>query len=65
MADLAGSAAATGARPKVDTDIHARIGHQLKALYDDVVEQPVPDRFADLLMRLEMQSSPESDREQG
>ena len=48
---------------EVDTEIHSRIGSQLKALYNDVVEQPVPDRFAELLRRLEAQSSPDSARE--
>lgn len=30
-----------------------RIGHQLRALYDSVLQQPVPDRFRDLIARLD------------
>lgn len=30
-----------------------QIGRELRGLYDDVVAQPVPDRFLDLLNRLE------------
>ena len=36
-------------------DIQSKIGDQLRAMYDDVVAQGVPDRFADLLKRLEDQ----------
>ncbi|AXS40206.1 NepR family anti-sigma factor [Breoghania sp. L-A4] len=53
----------SGGGREVDTDIHSRIGSQLKALYNDVVEQPVPDRFAELLRRLETQSASESAQE--
>src|SRR5262249_9884426 len=31
--------------PKVARDIQARIGQQLREMYDDVVKQGVPDRF--------------------
>lgn len=34
-------------------DVQSKIGHQLRALYDDVVQQGVPDRFAELLNRLD------------
>lgn len=34
-------------------DIGEQIGRELRGLYDDVVAQPVPDRFLDLLNRLE------------
>ena len=36
---------------KVPIDEH--IGRQLKAVYDDVLNQPVPDRFLDLLRQLD------------
>ena len=36
-------------RKALDVPIHQHIGRQLKALYDDVVAQPVPDRFLALL----------------
>ena len=44
----------TNAKPgKLGRDVQARLGQQLRAMYDDVVNQGVPDRFADLLNRLE------------
>jgi hypothetical protein len=36
-------------------DVQSKIGDQLRAMYDDVVSQGVPDRFADLLKRLDRQ----------
>src|SRR3954452_8539825 len=30
--------------PKLDRGIQTRIGDQLRAMYDDLMEQPVPDR---------------------
>jgi hypothetical protein len=59
--DLSGSAEAAGApsepagdaaRPGV-TDVQAYIGRQLRAVYDDVVKQPIPDRFLALMKQLE------------
>lgn len=38
---------------KLGRDVQARLGQQLRAMYDDVVNQGVPDRFAELLTRLE------------
>jgi len=32
--------------------VQARLGQQLRSLYDDVVNQGVPDRFTDMLNRL-------------
>jgi hypothetical protein len=37
----------------LDRQIQAKIGQQLRAMYDDVVEQGVPDRFAELLKKLD------------
>jgi hypothetical protein len=37
-------------------EIQAKIGQQLRAMYDDVVQEGVPDRFADLLRQLDKQS---------
>ena len=31
----------------------ARIGSSLRSLYDSIVQQPVPDRFRDLIERLD------------
>ena len=38
---------------KLSRDVQARLGQQLRAMYDDVVGQGVPDRFVELLNRLE------------
>lgn len=45
--------AARAARGGLNAEIQARIGHQLRAMYDDVVRQGVPDRFAELIRRLD------------
>jgi Anti-sigma factor NepR len=37
----------------VESDIKARIGPQLRAMYSDVVNQGVPDRFSEILRRLD------------
>jgi Zn-dependent M16 (insulinase) family peptidase len=39
--------------PKLDGTSQKRIGDQLRAMYDDLVQQPVPDRFKNLLEQLE------------
>ena len=45
--------ALAGARPGgLSADIQARIGHQLRAIYDEVVRQGVPPRFAELIEQL-------------
>ena len=46
---------ATTRRPpaRLGRDVQAKIGQQLRAIYDDVVHQGVPDRFAELLNRLD------------
>ena len=38
---------------KLGREVQARLGQQLRAMYDDVVNQGVPDRFTDLINRLE------------
>ena len=35
-----------------DVPIDEHIGRHLKAIYDDVLQQPIPDRFLDLLNQL-------------
>jgi len=42
-----------GRQGGLNAEIQARIGHQLRAMYDDVVRQGVPDRFADLIRKLD------------
>ena len=42
-----------GRQGGLNAEIQARIGHQLRAMYDDVVRQGVPDRFAELVRKLD------------
>jgi hypothetical protein len=37
---------------KLSRDVQARLGQQLRSMYDDVVNQGVPDRFTELLNRI-------------
>jgi len=39
--------------PGLGKEIQAKIGQQLRSMYDDVVKQGVPDRFVNLLSRLD------------
>ncbi len=41
--------------PQLTPEIQSKIGQQLRKIYDDMVSQGVPDRFVDLLDRLEGQ----------
>ena len=38
----------------LNAEIQSRIGHQLRAMYDDVVRQGVPDRFSELVRKLDV-----------
>ena len=38
--------------PKVDLVSQGRIGLGLRGMYDDLLDQPVPDHLADLIRRL-------------
>ena len=42
-----------GKPAKLGREVQARLGQQLRAMYDDVVSQGVPDRFTELLNRLD------------
>ncbi len=39
--------------PEIDSELQAHIGRHLKASYDDILGQDVPDRFMELLQQLE------------
>jgi len=45
------------------SDIQAKIGQHLRAMYDDVVRQGVPDRFMDLLSQLDKPATTSASRE--
>lgn len=47
-----------GRQGGLNAEIQSRIGHQLRAMYDEVVRQGVPERFADLIRKLD---APEAD----
>mgnify|MGYP003340988602 CR=1 FL=1 len=49
---------APGTKGGLNAEIQARIGHQLRAMYDDVVRQGVPDRFAELIKKLDEAPQP-------
>ncbi|MBV1700792.1 MAG: hypothetical protein KGQ46_03115 [Hyphomicrobiales bacterium] len=56
-----GSAGATAKRgPPLSADIQARIGRKLLEVYDEVLSQPVPDRFLQLLNALDEKTKPQS-----
>jgi hypothetical protein len=44
---------------KLGSEIKAKIGQQLRAMYADVVDQGVPDRFTEILRKLDEKSSAE------
>jgi hypothetical protein len=50
---------ATSPKPeaRLGREVQARIGQQLRAVYNDVVSQGVPDHLADLVRRLSEQDS--------
>ena len=47
--------------PKLDRGTQSRIGDQLRAMYTDLMEQPVPDKFKALLDQLDQRK--EGDRQ--
>jgi hypothetical protein len=47
-----GPAAGSG-EPTLDRGVQGRIGSHLRAMYDEMMQQPIPDRFLDLLASLE------------
>lgn len=63
--DAQGKGAAAAAGPNASSraggDIEQAIGTRLKAIFDDVVNEPVPDRFLELLARLEKPEPPAGD----
>ena len=51
---MTAKASASQSAVRLGPEIRSRIGRQLRALYDDVVNQGVPDKFADMLKNLEV-----------
>ncbi len=46
-------------RPWIEKDAEALLGRKLAVVYSELVEQPVPDRFKDLLDQLKKDSKRE------
>ena len=44
-------------RTRSDGSVERAIGSRLRAYYDEVAREPVPDRFVDLLKRLDTEDS--------
>ena len=40
-------------RGRLGRDVQSKIGQQLRAMYDDVVSEGVPDRFSEMLRQLD------------
>jgi|KBSMisStandDraft_5_1062788.scaffolds.fasta_scaffold3615398_1 hypothetical protein len=47
-----------GNQARLDRNVQNEIGRNLRAMYNDVVEQGVPDRFAELVAKLDPSSTP-------
>lgn len=47
------------ARGRLGRDVQSKIGQQLRAMYDNVVNEGVPDRFTEMLRRLDEQKNPD------
>jgi hypothetical protein len=47
------------ARGRLGRDVQSKIGQQLRAMYDGVVNEGVPDRFVDMLRQLDEQKGAE------
>ena len=47
---------AEGGKAKMDPRIQTEIGKHLRAIYDDVISEPVPSKFMELLEQLERSS---------
>lgn len=50
---------------QLDTDVQAHIGRQLRAGYVDILNQPVPDRFLELLAELDRRETPDDQESDG
>lgn len=53
--DSAGGSGSSGPGKggRLDREVQVKIGHQLRAMYDDVVKQGVPDHLGDIVRRFE------------
>ena len=56
-ADASGQAISATEAPRESVDMQAFIGRQLRAVFDDVAKQPIPDRFIELMQQLERKTA--------
>ena len=49
-------------RGRLGRDVQGKIGQQLRAMYDDVVSDGVPDRFTEMLRQLDEQKEQETEK---
>ena len=49
-------------RGRLGRDVQNKIGQQLRAMYDDVVSDGVPDRFVDMLRKLDEQKNDNNEK---
>jgi hypothetical protein len=49
-----------GTKPALLPQLQDHIGRQLRAVYDDVLQQPVPDRFRELMEKLDRAAGDEA-----
>lgn len=49
-----GRGSGTSDSAEIDPRVQGEIGRQLRAVYDDIISEPVPDRFLELLQQLEV-----------
>jgi len=61
--EIAGPDAPTPGQAALDSELQAHIGRQLRSVYDSVVNQPVPDRFHELLEALDKKTGAQKDGE--
>lgn len=54
-----------GSAPSLDRSIQTRIGDHLRGMYGELLDQPVPDRFKELLAKLEQGEGGGGSREGG
>lgn len=47
----------SGREPAIDPKVQQAIGKRLRAVYDDVINEPIPDKFMELLAKLERSTS--------
>jgi hypothetical protein len=49
-------------RGRLGRDVQGKIGQQLRAMYDDVVSDGVPDRFTEMLRQLDEPKEQEAEK---